>query len=59
MDWAQQMVYSEEFSTKETPTIEEYDIIHDEWTDKKNKKLNDILLICMLHKRKPNYRGVN
>ena len=35
MDWAQPMVYSEEFSRKERPTIEEYDITHDERTDEK------------------------
>jgi len=35
MDWAQPMVYSEEFRRKERPTIEEYDITHDERTDEK------------------------
>ena len=29
------MMYSEEFSRKERPTIEEYDITHDERTDEK------------------------
>jgi len=28
MDWAQPMVYSEEFSRKERPTIDEYMILH-------------------------------
>ena len=45
MDWAQPMVYSEEFSRKERPTIEEYDITHDERTDEKIQ-LDDILLIA-------------
>ena len=35
MDSAQLIVYSEEFSRKERPTIEEYDITHDERTDEK------------------------
>jgi hypothetical protein len=42
MDWMQPMVYSEEFSRKERPNIEEYYITHDEQTGAKVKNLNEI-----------------